>query len=123
MKKIFAATVVWIFLIPSPANAHAQFTSTFPKSKSVVKVWPSTVWVEFDGNLIDIKGATVNVLTVKDSSGRQVDVKDSAVSGSRLTVSTPRVPKPGVYKVSWRVVSEDGHPVSSGFSFSYIPKK
>jgi len=125
MKKIIAivATIGMALATAPSAMAHAQLSSSFPKAKAIVKVWPAAVWVEFDGNLISLPGSKVDRLTVKDSVGMQMDVKNSSVNGARLSVSLVKTPSVGKITMSWRVVSEDGHPVQSSIYFYYIPKK
>lgn len=123
-KSIAAIAIIGMALYSAPsAMAHAQLSSSFPRAGSVVRVWPTKMWVEFDGNLIQLNGKSVNQLVVKDSLGKEIDSKDSNTAGARLTVSTKKIPALGRITVSWRVVSEDGHPVSNSFSFTFIPQK
>ncbi len=125
MKKTIAilASIAMALATAPSAMAHAQIASSFPKAKSIVKVWPTNVWVEFDGNLISIPGSSIDRLVVKDSAGKQVDIKDSTVGGARLSVSLKKSAAPGKITMSWRVVSEDGHPVQSSTFFYYLPTK
>ena len=125
MKKIVAilASIALALATAPTAMAHAQISSSFPKAKSTIKVWPTGVWVEFDGNLISLPGSTIDRLVVKDSAGKQVDIKDSSVGGARLSVSLKKTAAPGKITMSWRVVSEDGHPVQSSTFFYYLPAK
>jgi len=125
MKKIIAivATIGMALATAPSAMAHAQLASSFPKAKAIVKIWPTTAWVEFDGNLISLPGSKVDQLTIKDSMGKQVDVKNSSVDGARLSVSLGKIANVGKITMSWRVVSEDGHPVQSSIFFYYLPTK
>lgn len=119
-----ATIAIAMALVTAPsAFAHAQISSTFPKTGSVVKTWPDRIWVEFDGNLIQIPGKSVNQMVITDSTGKQMALKSFSVGGARLTASTQKVPTPGKITVTNRIVSEDGHPVTRIFTFLYIPKK
>jgi methionine-rich copper-binding protein CopC len=107
-----------LVFVPSWAEAHGQFVSSNPKSGSVVAKLPKVVWVEFDGNLITIADKQTNFLTVKNSRGRELSDGKAFVEGTRVSVNLKNRSAAGKIKVSWRVVSEDGHPVSSFFTFT-----
>jgi methionine-rich copper-binding protein CopC len=109
-----------LFIAPK-AHAHAQLTSSFPRAGAVIKTWPSQIWVEFDGDLIQIGNSHVNQLFLLDSKGKQITLKNVVVGGARVTASTVSTPTPGKVTIGWRVVSEDGHPVSNSIYFYYIP--
>ena len=123
MRKLFVAVLIAAMTVNESAYAHAQLVASSPKAKSVVTIWPKTIWVDFDGNLINLGSQQVNQLVVKDSQGKLIPSGKSLISGSKFEISTPKTPKPGKITVSWRVVSGDGHPVSSSLMFYYFPKK
>jgi methionine-rich copper-binding protein CopC len=105
-------------LIPSWAEAHGQFVSSNPKAGSTLSKLPKLVWVEFDGNLITIVDKKTNFLTVKDSKGKELSDGKAFVGGARVSVNLKDRSATGKIKVSWRVVSQDGHPVSSSLTFT-----
>jgi methionine-rich copper-binding protein CopC len=105
-------------LIPSWAEAHGQFVSSNPKAGSTLSKLPKLVWVEFDGNLITIADKQTNFLTVKNSKGRELSDGKPFVGGARVSVNIKDRSAAGKIKVSWRVVSEDGHPVTSSLTFT-----
>ena len=105
-------------LIPSWAEAHGQFVSSNPKAGSIISKIPKVVWVEFDGNLINIADKQTNFLTVKNSKGRELSDGKAFVGGTRVSVKIKDRAATGKIKVSWRVVSEDGHPVTSFLTFT-----
>jgi methionine-rich copper-binding protein CopC len=107
-----------LVFVPSWAEAHGQFVSSNPKSGSVVAKLPKVVWVEFDGKLITIADKQTNFLTVRNSNGRVLSDGKAFVEGTRVSVNLKNRSAAGKIKVSWRVVSEDGHPVSSFFTFT-----
>ena len=100
------------------AQAHGSFVSSNPKSQSTVSELPKVVWVEFDGKLITIADKQTNFLTVKNSNGRVLSDGKAFVQGARVSVNLKDRSATGKIRVSWRVVSEDGHPVSSFFTFT-----
>ena len=107
-----------LILAPSWAEAHGQFVSSNPKANSTISKLPKLVWVEFDGNLITIADKQTNFLTVKNSKGEELSDGKAFVGGARISVNIKDRSATGKIKVSWRVVSEDGHPVSSFLTFT-----
>ena len=120
MKKLVSAILAFgvaISAAPS-AGAHASYTDSNPKARSVVTKLPKLIWVEFDGNLLTIADKQTNFLSVKNSKGKEISDGKAYVGGARLTVKIKDQKATGLIKVSWRVVSEDGHPVSSSLTFT-----
>ena len=113
-----ALLVTAILLVMPSAAAHAVLVFSNPAVDARLKAMPATVEVEFDGNLIAIGGAKTNFLTVQDSQGRQIDLGNSKVAGPILTVGIKTGSRTGIFTVSWRVLSSDGHPVEGSYQFS-----
>lgn len=106
-------------VLPLPlAQAHAELVSSNPVAGAHLEALPTQVEVTFDGNLLNIGSAKTNVLVVKDSEGLQIDAKNSHVTGAKLSVDVTPVTTNGVFTVSWRVVSSDGHPEEGSYQFS-----
>lgn len=118
-KGLLAAGVACAALcwLPSGASAHAQLEGTSPGRDATVKSEPEVVAFRFDETVEGNFGA----VRVYDSAGNRVDAGDAFHPGGRGSVMgvhlKPRLP-PGTYTATYRVVSSDGHIVSSGFTFS-----
>ena len=123
MKKIFVATILILssFSYSYPASAHAQLTDSNPGVNKVVKSLPEFVWVEFDGDLMTFGDKNPNVITVLDSKKKRVDSGGSLVGGARLSTKLKAGLKAGRFQVTYRIVSEDGHPVTGNYFFNYKP--
>lgn len=120
MKKLVSALLAFgvaISAAPS-ASAHASYSDSNPKARSVITKLPKLLWVEFDGNLITIADKQTNFLTVKNSKGKELSDGKAFLGGARISVNIKDRSATGTIKVSWRVVSEDGHPVSSFLTFT-----
>lgn len=123
MRKVFisiAALVGLLFLQIPGAWAHAQTTATFPKNNAVLTTMPTQVWVEFDGNLTVLEGANVNSLVIKDVTGKQLQETPAVVAGARIIASIIDITTSGKITATYRVVSEDGHPVEGSIVFSVL---
>ncbi len=112
-----AAVLLVALAVPASALAHAQLEETTPERGAVVKHEPEAVIFRFDEPVEGNFGA----VRVYDASGERVDEGDAFHpngEGPRLGVHLkPGLPD-GSYTATYRVVSADGHIVSSGFVFS-----
>ena len=124
MKKLTLAiiSISLIFAGMQSANAHAQLTSSNPKKNEVIKTLPSLVWLEFDGDLLSFGDKQINKLTVTNSKKKRVDIGGPIVGGARISTKLKASLPAGKYLVTYRIVSEDGHPVQGTYSFTYKPK-
>ena len=119
-KKLLLVTVVLSILNSGThgANAHAEIAKTYPVKNAGLSQSPKTVWIEFGEILLILDAKNINSLKVTDSQGKRVDKSPTIVSGTRATTKISGALKRGKYSVSYRVVSEDGHPVKGSYYFS-----
>jgi copper transport protein len=107
------ALLVW----PAAAFAHAMLEATSPARGADLRHQPSAVVFRFNE---PVEG-TFGAVRVFNARGERVDAGDAfhpGGSGPRVGVHLkPRLPH-GTYTATYRVISADGHPVSSGFVFS-----
>ncbi len=115
-----AVLVGLLFLQIPGAWAHAQTTATFPRNNAVLTAMPTQVWIEFDGNLTVLEGADVNSLVVKDTTGKQLQETPVVVAGARIIASIIDTMASGKITATYRVVSEDGHPVEGSVVFTVL---
>jgi copper transport protein len=112
-----AAALLPALVVPAHALAHAQLEGTVPERGAVVKHEPPAVIFRFDQPVEGNFGA----VRVYDANGSRVDEGDAFHpngEGPRIGVHLkPGLPD-GSYTATYRVVSADGHIVSSGFVFS-----
>jgi methionine-rich copper-binding protein CopC len=123
MKKVSSILMAGFLVVgcaPS-ASAHTQLTGSNPGVSRTIKSIGEFVWVEFDGDLMVFGSKNPNVITVTDAKKQRVDTGGSIVGGARLSTRMKPGLKPGRYLVSYRVVSDDGHPVQGNFTFIYKP--
>lgn len=97
----------------APASAHDQLVSSNPEDGAKLDKQPEWIELNFSGDVQQV-GSEVKV----EIDGTNVSAGELAVEGTKLTVALPDNLKPGEYKVIWRVVSADGHPVSGEYGFT-----
>ena len=117
MRRSLLIAFATLLLLPAAASAHARLEGTSPPQGAVVKVEPAAVVFEFDEPVEGNFGA----VRVYDGGGNRVDEGDAFHpngEGPKLGVHLkPGLPD-GSYTATYRVVSADGHIVSSGYVFS-----
>jgi len=124
MKKLTTITisVLLIFAGMENADAHAQLSLSNPTKNQIVRTLPSLVWLEFDGDLLSFGDKQIHKITVTNSRKKRVDIGGPIVGGARISTKLKAGLPAGKYFVSYRVVSEDGHPVEGSYTFSYKPR-
>ncbi|MDX2270361.1 MAG: copper resistance protein CopC [Cyanobacteriota bacterium] len=95
-----------------PALAHAALRHTQPADQEVLVNSPPEVVLHFNETV------EVTQLRVLNAAGETVVQGSPVVAGEQATVSLQTDLPRGLYTVSWRAISADGHPVRGGFVFS-----
>jgi copper transport protein len=106
-----------LLLAPPAASAHAILQDTSPPRGVDLKREPDAVVFKFSETVEGDFGA----VRVFNAKGDRIDAGDAfhpGGTGSKIGVHLkPHLPD-GTYTATYRVISADGHPVSSGFLFS-----
>ena len=103
-------------MYPSFPSAHAYIKKSTPSENETLSKLPENVTIEFDEPI----QPSFHSIEVFDSEGNRVDQKNghidtenSSVIECDLNVDLPN----GTYRIQWRVVSSDGHPVQGVIPF------
>lgn len=114
MKRLILAAALAISL-PVTALAHSPLKSTFPADKAEMTAVPEQLKLEFG------KPARLTKITLAHDH-------EDARHADRLTLPSkkfetqftlaPKFRGHGTYKVNWRALSKDGHPLKGEFSFT-----
>ena len=112
----FAALLVAamsVFAFAPAASAHDQLVSSNPEDGAELDQQPKWLEMNFSGDIQEV-GSEVKVIV----DGKDVSAGELTVEGKKLSVALPDDLKPGDYEVTWRVVSQDGHPISGDYAFT-----
>ena len=111
---LLLAVVVVLTVTTGVASAHAQLVATDPVAGAVLEEAPEQVTVTFNERV----NARPDAVRVFDGSGARVDTGDltRADGGKALRVDLPDLDDGG-YVVTYRVVSDDGHPITGGVTW------
>jgi methionine-rich copper-binding protein CopC len=117
LKRALALALAGLMVsIGLPASAHAQLIDAEPKANQVLSSSPTQFKLTFSDTLINL-GPTSNWLRVESAQGELVSA-DAILNGNQLSALPPQALKPGKYQLTWRVLSEDGHPVQGSYQFT-----
>jgi methionine-rich copper-binding protein CopC len=116
-----------------PASAHDYLVSSSPAAGSTIDAPPSEITLTFSDVILDLgtPGDTAttgqataaggsSIVQVTGPDGQGTHFETGCATNSGRTVSVPvALGGSGEYRVTWRVVSADGHPVSDSIAFAY----
>jgi methionine-rich copper-binding protein CopC len=118
------------------ASAHNYLVSSSPAAGSTVDAPPSEVTLTFNDVILDLAaaggaggdagagsspaagGSSVVQVTGPDGQGTHYETGCATDAGRSVSVPVA-LGGSGEYRVTWRVVSADGHPVSDSIAFTY----
>ncbi|WP_462410606.1 copper resistance CopC/CopD family protein [Neobacillus sp. Marseille-QA0830] len=107
---------LFIFVYPLSAYAHAYIIKSNPSDNEILSEAPKKVSIEFDETI----QPSYNSIEVFESSGKRVDQNNGRVSADHPSILecdlAENLPN-GTYRIQWRVVSSDGHPVEGVIPF------
>lgn len=118
---LVAAAVFWVGLGAAPVAAHTELRSSNPAEGQRLDVAPETVELVFDQPIVD------NFATVVARPGPGGEPTELAVGvdGARVSATVPPDLTNGTptrnstaWTIAYRVVSEDGHPITGQLRFT-----
>jgi len=110
-----------LFTVASPASAHNVLVSTSPSDGAKVEAGVISIELTFEEAVMkteDGTGTEISVMGPAESA--PAEMTDGCVdqfNGSVIT-DTVDIGLPGTYNVTWRTVSDDGHPIEGTFAFT-----
>lgn len=114
---VLAGALLLTALGTGPAQAHDSLQSTSPERDATITSAPDIVTLVLSEPPTDSKSLNLSVITVTDSTGKTLSNGEVTVAGA--TISTNVTPgSNGPYKVLWRTVSADGHPIEGTYAFT-----
>ncbi|GAA2990188.1 hypothetical protein LV75_002950 [Actinokineospora diospyrosa] len=103
--------------LAGPALAHNQLVSSTPADKASVDSGPSTIELTFDQPVQAGENLNSIVVVGPDGTGQWQGGK-AAVRGNVVSAPLRPLGPAGDYRVGYRILSADGHPVSGEIKFT-----
>lgn len=105
---------------PLTASAHTGLVSSNPPDKATIQVFPEEVSLTFNESLMTIGDKQVSKFTVHDPKHDQIKIGVLKITAGTISAQVKEKElSSGTYKVYYRVISADGHPVSGIIVFNY----
>ena len=109
-------------LFATAAFAHPSLVSSTPADKSQVAA-PATIELKFSETLVPQFSAANLVMTgmpgMPNHGAMKINASVAGVSDGKTMVITPaQALQPGAYRVDWRAVSSDTHPINGNINFT-----
>lgn len=101
-----------LYLPAGQALGHAVLLGTVPANDAVLDTAPEILTLTFNEPVAPLK------LMLVDPQGTTSDLGTGVGGGSELSVPLPERTLRGTHVLSWRVVSDDGHPIGGALVFS-----
>lgn len=123
--SVFKSCVVAValsssLLLSAVAQAHPKLLSSTPAEGESGQA-PAKIELHFSENLVtQFSGAKLIMTDMPGMPNSPMGVKAAVAAGGdpKTMVITPAAPlTTGTYKVEWRAVSSDTHPITGNFSF------
>ncbi|MBT9258067.1 copper resistance protein CopC [Phycicoccus sp. MAQZ13P-2] len=96
----------------TPAAAHTGLESSTPADGSTLRRSPTTLVLRFADPVVP--GTAVGALS---GPGGRTSLRAPTVRGATVRMTLAEPAAPGRYRLAWRVVADDGHPVSGTLRF------
>ncbi|MBZ2198673.1 copper resistance CopC family protein [Occultella gossypii] len=98
----------------SAAQAHDVLLSSAPAEGETLSAAPTEIRLTFNNEILDLSAAIV----LTDAEGTVLTEEPPVVDGAEVALPLPDGVPAGVWTVTWRVVSSDGHPISGTYEFT-----
>ncbi|KLN62688.1 hypothetical protein WH96_03400 [Kiloniella spongiae] len=116
---MFSTLLTVLFLITSLPNesiAHTKVTSTVPANEAVLKKSPDEIKLTLPESL------KITALKLLDNQGNELTLKqDKNLNPVTEKIAIPPSLDAGTYRVIWRGISADGHPIKGQITFTVSP--
>ena len=112
MKSLSLLSGLALMTLAVTASAHAHLHKASPADGSVVSTSPSNIVLTFS------EAAKLTALSIQKGNEATQKLKPLPTEpAAQISVPLPPL-TPGVYSVTWRVVSDDGHVMSGMLHFT-----
>ncbi|WP_192385820.1 copper resistance CopC family protein, partial [Mesorhizobium silamurunense] len=109
---VAALVLMTLLVLPCRALAHAALVATDPADGTVLVRSPAHFSLTFSEPVSPL------VLTLVRPDGTRLALTSFRLNYRTVEVDNPETLKSGTHVLSWRVISEDGHPVGGSALFS-----
>ena len=115
--KWFVLFVLVLFVVqPFSVSAHTSLTNSNPEEGAVLKENVERIRLTFDAPI-----EKTSTLELKTAEGETVPLEKPLIIGNELSAVLKQELEQGTYLITWKLISEDGHPVEGTIRFEAMP--
>ncbi|GIH60775.1 copper resistance CopC family protein [Microbispora siamensis] len=103
-----------VMLVATPARAHDVLVASDPKDGAVLDAMPASVTLTFDQAV----RRDFARIAVTGPDGAHYEQGEITVDGRNVSIGVRTGTPAGAYAIGYRIVSNDGHPVTGAVKFS-----
>ena len=119
IPALLLALLLLQFTQQPAAIAHTKLLNATPAIAGEIDSWPTSITLEFDGELQNLGDEKANFVVVNNAVGDQVSETDEQILGNTITVTLSANEVKGPVLVFYHVVASDGHPIEGEYKFTY----
>ncbi|WP_214722258.1 copper resistance CopC family protein [Exiguobacterium sp. s192] len=109
--------VLIVFVVqPFSVSAHTSLTNSNPEEGAVLKENVERIRLTFDAPI-----EKTSTLELKTAEGGTVPLEKPLIIGNELSAVLKQELEQGTYLITWKLISEDGHPVEGTIRFEAKP--
>ena len=123
MRRLLALLLVGVVMTSlSAAQGHSSLVSSTPRNGAVVKTFPTTLSLTFNEEILQLAGKEPSRVQLFSPSQRRISLGKTTIVREVLTAAVIGAKREnGRYRLSYRVVSADGHVITGALTFTYKP--
>jgi methionine-rich copper-binding protein CopC len=108
--------LAFVALGETSAAAHSELRTSSPANGARLSASPSLLELRFNEKV------QVTAVRLFDGAGKELAVtRDRSLQENAVYSAQPPSMPPGSYRIEWRAISADGHPVGGAIRFSVNP--
>ncbi len=109
-------------LITPAAQGHSALVTSTPKNGAVIKTFPKSFSLTFNEEILKLPGKEPSRVQLIAPNLARISLGKVTIAKEVLTAPMSKVAvKVGKYRLTYRVVSNDGHVITGQISFTYKP--
>ena len=113
MKKIILSAILLFFACVPSVIAHSGLSSSVPEDGETIQEEVEQVTLMFNTSI-----ETTSTLKVTDEMGEEVQLAEIIVEDKEMKGILESTLTSGSYRVTWKIIGQDGHPIEGEYSFS-----
>jgi methionine-rich copper-binding protein CopC len=123
MRKFGLVLLSGALALTTPAaQGHSALVTSTPKNGAVIKTFPKIFKLTFNEEILKLPGKEPSRVQLIAPNRMRISLGKVAIVRQVLTVPMKKASvRAGKYRLTYRVVSKDGHVINGKISFTYKP--